>query len=320
MIYKVEITLESKMTEVPSSSKIFGYIFGNILKNKQMKTNEDINQYLSNISNNKFNISNLMPKGYVTNPTLLYFIDTVAEEFTTKKSIVQKKVKKEDYISVEYLVSNHEVDNNKLYLKVDENTQKQSLKSYQTNIAQHVQINTLTGDDPKPQPFNLQTIETDDTKFEFYIEFDDMFKADLDQILDVPKEKLVVLGAQSGKGYNLFSISPNAITSCEKKNSLDKHIILSQYIVSDIDELKSNENANQFKLKNGSARPVRLPKGVSNDTRYRYFYIEQGSVLSLQKQNCGKLLSYYQEDGSGYDPKLFGKPFAYPVGGLNEVK
>lgn len=319
MIYKVNLSLESKMTEVPNAAKLFGYIFGNILKNKKMKTNDEINKYLNDIAKSTFNISDLMPKGYVYNPNAVYYINHFDEPFTSEKATLQKQIKKHTYVDHSYLSKVVTIHNEKLYLRLEENSN--FYKSYQVGINQHVQINTLTKENENnPQPFNIHSINTNDIEFEFYIEFDEAFKADLDMVLQPQKDQLVILGAQSGKGYNMFSLSTDAVTQYVRTEE-NVNIVLSNYIPRTRDELVATSQCNDFNIKNASARPVRLPRGKSNDTRFRYFYIEPGATINFENTNAlGNLLSYYPQDGSGYDPKIFGKPFVFPIGGLNECK
>lgn len=317
MIYKVNLTLESKMTEVPNAAKLFGYIFGKILKNKKMKSNAEINQYLNDIAKSTFNISDLMPKGYVYNPTASYD-DKGDEEFTSEKSTVKKKIKKYTYVDYSYLCKVFDSSTHKLCpLEME----SKFYKKYQVVINQHVQINTLTKENENnPQPFNIHSINTNDTEFEFYIEFDEVFKPDLDNVLQPQKDQLVILGAHSGKGYNMFILSTDAVTQCVR-NEVNANIVLSNYIPRTSDEFSATNQYNDFKIKNGSARPVRMPHIKSNDTRFRYFYIEPGAIINFENtNNLGNLVSYYPHDDSGYDPKIFGKPFVFPIGGLNECK
>lgn len=313
--YKVKLKRESTITEIPTASKLFGFIFGSFIREYNLNP-EEIECLLKEIDSNTFQISDVFPKGMIYNPSINYFLNDIEEDFSDEKSVLQKKYKKKTYIDKEYLKERTIVKDGKLYFQLEEELPSDKFKKYESEIEQHVEINTsshMKNGKLKPNPFNTSRLIIEDEEFEFYIEVSDIFDEKVKRVLK--KDKFIILGAGSGKGKNMYCISEVEEINILKDNGMK--IILSNYIPKEHSELVGNENANDIKLKNMSVRPVKKID-QSNDYRYRYFYIDTGCVINVNKKEYGygTLLDYkeYKKE-ENYRPKIFGKAFLYPIEG-----
>lgn len=308
--YKVKLQQESKILSVPTSMQVFGYLFSKIIREQKLK-GKAINKYLDEINDKSFNISSLMPAGYVVNPTINYFLNDLSEEYTEDKSKLSKRVKRNDYISKEYLDNNLWISDDKLYLNIQDIDIDKDLIKYSPLVAQHVQINT--SEDAKPNPFNNVCLNVKNQCFEFYISFDKYFEQTINNIFsELEKTKgseLIILGGQSSKGYNMFSFkSKEQITNLQATKC---YLNLGYYFPKTKEEVTSGLGT-EVKLKNMALRPVRKLASASNETRYRTFVIEPGNIMELATDNYGCLVDYKQTEDD-YKPKIYLKSFMLPL-------
>lgn len=308
--YKVKLQQESKILSVPTSMQVFGYLFSKIICEKKLN-GRAINKYLDEINDKPFNISSLMPAGYVVNPTVNYFLNDVSEEYTEEKSKLSKRVKRKEYINKEYLEDNLWISDDKLYLNIQNIDIDKDLINYSPLVAQHVQINT--SEDKKPNPFNNICLNVKNQCFEFYISIDKYFEQTINKIFSELEKtngsELIILGGQSSKGYNMFSFkSKEQISDFQATNS---YLNLGYYFPKTKVEIVSGLGT-EVKLKNMALRPVRKLASASNETRYRTFVIKPGNIMELATANYGCLVDYKQTNDD-YKPKIYLKSFMFPL-------
>ncbi|MFV0288705.1 MAG: hypothetical protein ACK5HR_04560 [Mycoplasmatales bacterium] len=310
-IIKINFKRESKITKIPTAANIFGFLVNKIIEKNNLKTDDSISKMLNDLNESSFTISDVFPKGYIYNPNINYYLNDVEEKFDTDKGILQKKYKKNKYIKKVFLEENYKYENKQHYLKIydDEQKLKDNFIKFSHNINQHVQINTAQ--DSKPEPFNTVTLEIKIKEFECYLTCSE----EILQILKNCEKDIISLGGGIGKGYNLFSIELVEELGKEDKkfnNETGHYISLSDYVPENIEELNYIEEGSNFKVKNKSVRPVRKLKYATEDTRYRYFYIEHGSILKFDNiEKLGNIFDYKKV--KGYSPKIFGKAYMYSL-------
>lgn len=277
VIYEFKLNKNGKMTTIPDSQSLFGFLMNNIQK---YFDNEKISEYTSDIlsKRQKCMVSNLMPYGYYPFPK-----EYIVDKFKIEKEIY-KKIKKFDFIKKENLLGllrtdgkiNDEDLKEKYFLETNlEFVQKFRLESQIRNIpgfpnvAYSLPIISLLREKEEKE-------EVKEFRFFVKVEKDSLLQNSIEKMTkDIKNGEIIdYLGAKSSSGLNMFRVYE--IEKREDKGS-SKSSGLYINLGMLLPEFNEMSIENSFLNIHSSDRK---PYDIENNVEKAICFISSGSIIS----------------------------------------
>ncbi|MBC2576271.1 CRISPR-associated protein Csm4 [Peptostreptococcus canis] len=276
LIYEFKLKSKGKMTTIPDSQRLFGFLMNNT---KKYFENEEISEYTRAVllKKQKCMVSNLMPDGYYPFPK-----EYIIHKFSVAKEIY-KKIKNFDFIKKEDLVNlirkNKKLsidDLNKInFLKTNlEFIQKFRLESQVRNLPG---LPNVAYSLPIISLFNG---ENEQKNFSFFVKIEEnsLLQNSIEEMINDIKNGEVIsyLGAKSSSGLNIFKVyeikkMAKKISSENSRAYLNLGMLLPEFS-------KINSENSFFDLHTSDRKPY----DIENNVEKAICFISSGSIISKE--------------------------------------
>lgn len=298
MIYKIMLESIGKITLLPDSQKLFGFLMSKL---SEHFTANEVSSFVNGVYENKTKcmISNLLPEGYMPFPAS-YILDRVSDN----SEDVYKLVKKIDYIDekslvsiIEYFNSYDKTTHNKGELKSVEDLEKatgskisfvSTKQSYLQKFKLESQEKSMPGLPNKSYslPILEYYLNASDLKWElfsFYVEVEknSILASYIEELCKNPNnhETIYGLGSKVSHGYNTYQLK--CVEKYKKdENNGRKHILINMGML--IPQIENIDKEGSF-LEIYSSN--RKSYEISDNVEKVISFIAPGSVISTNNKN-----------------------------------